>query len=115
MIAKSREWPLANASWKRCATLTKWPTSVLPACIGDSRKPPSLSVKSTNWSPIMIQLKPDCLIFQTSDGDQIPCSAEWVTLELMGEGASWIDPAIIHNASAGNFPMALKNVRRLFG
>ena len=28
----------------------------------------------------MIQLKPDCLIFQTSDGDQIPCSAEWNSL-----------------------------------
>jgi hypothetical protein len=48
----------------------------------------------------MIQLKPDCLIFQTSDGDQIPCSAEWITFELMGEGASWIDPAILHHASA---------------
>ena len=35
----------------------------------------------------MIQLKTDCLIFQTNDGEQVPCSAEWVTLELMGEGA----------------------------
>ena len=32
----------------------------------------------------MIQLKTDCLIFQTNDGEQVPCSAEWVTLELMG-------------------------------
>jgi hypothetical protein len=48
----------------------------------------------------MIQLKPDCLIFQTSDGEHVPCSAEWITLELMGEGASWVDPAIIHNVSA---------------
>jgi len=48
----------------------------------------------------MIQLKPDCLVFQTTDGDQIPCSAEWITLELMGEGAAWIDPAILHNVSA---------------
>ena len=28
----------------------------------------------------MIQLRSDCLIFQTGDGAQIPCSAEWVTL-----------------------------------
>jgi hypothetical protein len=48
----------------------------------------------------MIQLKPDCLIFQTSDGDHVPCSAEWITLELMGEGAAWVDPEIVHHASA---------------
>jgi hypothetical protein len=80
----------------------------------------------------MIQLRPDCLIFQTSDGDQVPCSAEWVTLELMGEGATWIDPAIVHNASAavlhyfkhelsrdfvsvGEFAIALEKVLRGFG
>lgn len=80
----------------------------------------------------MIQLKPDCLIFQTSDGDQIPCSAEWITLELMGDGAAWIDPVIVHNASAavlhyfkhelsqdfvsvGEFAIALEKVLRGFG
>lgn len=80
----------------------------------------------------MIQLKPDCLIFQTSDGDQVPCSAEWITLELMGEGAAWIDPQIVHNASAavlhyfkhelsrdfvsvGEFAVALEKVLRGFG
>jgi hypothetical protein len=62
----------------------------------------------------MIQLKPDCLIFQTSDGDQIPCSAEWVTLELMGGGASWIDPAIIHNASAAVLHYFKHELRRDF-
>ena len=80
----------------------------------------------------MIQLKPDCLIFQTSDGDQIPCSAEWVTLQLMGERAAWIDPAIVHNVSAAvlhyfkhelcrdfvsvvDFVIALEKVLRRFG
>ncbi len=48
----------------------------------------------------MIQLKSDCLIIQTTDGQQIPCSAEWVTLELMGEGAEWIDPETVRHASA---------------
>lgn len=48
----------------------------------------------------MIQLRPDCLIFQTSDGENIPCTADWVTFELLGEGATLIDPAIIQNASA---------------
>lgn len=80
----------------------------------------------------MIQLKPDCLIFQTNDGEQIPCSAEWITLELMGDGANWIDPLIVHNASAavlhyfkhelsrdfvsvGEFAVALEKVLRGFG
>src|SRR5271168_4434037 len=106
--------------------------SDLPASTGDSRKRLSLSVKSKNWRPIMIQLRPDCLIFQTSDGDQIPCSAEWVTLELMGDGAAWVDPQIVHNASAavlhyfkhelnrdfvsvGEFAVALEKVLRGFG
>lgn len=80
----------------------------------------------------MIQLRPDCLIFQTGDGEQIPCSAEWITLELMGEGASWIDPMVVQNASAavlhyfkhelsrdfvsvGEFALALEKVLRSFG
>jgi len=80
----------------------------------------------------MIQLKPDCLIFQMSDGEQIPCSAEWITLELMGEGANWIDPEVVQNASAavlhyfkqelgrdfvsiGEFAIALEKVLRGFG
>jgi hypothetical protein len=48
----------------------------------------------------MIQLKADCLMFKTETGDQIPCSAEWVTLELMGETALQVDPELIRNAAA---------------
>jgi hypothetical protein len=80
----------------------------------------------------MIQLKSDCLIFQTHDGEQIPCSVEWVTLELMGEGAQMVDPEVVHHASAavlhyfkhelgrqfvsvGEFAIALEKVLRGFG
>jgi hypothetical protein len=80
----------------------------------------------------MIQLKTDCLIFNTQDGEQVPCSAEWVTLELMGEGAELIDPEVVHHASAavlhyfkhelqrqsvsvGEFAIALEKVLRSFG
>jgi len=80
----------------------------------------------------MIQLKSDCLIFQTNDGEQIPCSVEWVTLELMGEGAQTVDPEVVQNASAavlhyfkhelgrqsvsvGEFAIALEKVLRGFG
>ncbi len=80
----------------------------------------------------MIQLKNDCLLFHTQDGGQIPCSVEWVTLELMGGGAEWLDPEVVHHASAavlhyfkhekrrqtvsvGEFAIALEKVLRSFG
>lgn len=46
----------------------------------------------------MIQLHPDCLIFQTSSGENIPCSAETVTIELVGE--STLDPEIVREAAS---------------
>ena len=80
----------------------------------------------------MIQLKTDCLIFDTLNGEHIPCSAEWVTLELIGESADLIDPEVVHHASAavlhyfkhelrrqsvsiGEFANALEKVLRSFG
>lgn len=47
----------------------------------------------------MIQLQSDCLVFETSDGECIPCSAEWVAVELIGEAADELDPDLVHNAS----------------
>ena len=46
----------------------------------------------------MIQLHPDCLIFETSQGEHIPCSAEIVTIELVGE--STLDPEIVREAAS---------------
>ncbi|MDQ6630902.1 MAG: hypothetical protein M3Y82_03990 [Verrucomicrobiota bacterium] len=80
----------------------------------------------------MIQLNPDCLIFQTARGENIPCSAESVTIELIGEAVSFLDPAVIQNASAavlhyfkneldrqfvsvGEFSLALEKVLRGLG
>ncbi len=80
----------------------------------------------------MIQLKPDCLIFQTKNGDQIPCSAELVTLELIGNAAEYLDEDLIRNASqavlhyfkhelnrefvsVAEFSEALEKVLRSFG
>jgi hypothetical protein len=80
----------------------------------------------------MIQLRSDCLIFETSDGQNVPCTADWVTFELLGESAELIDPEIVHNASAavlhyfkeelnrqhvsvGEFAQALEKVLRKFG
>jgi hypothetical protein len=62
----------------------------------------------------MIQLKSDCLLFQTSDGEQVPCSAEWVTLELMGEGASLVDPEVVRHASAAVLHYFKNELKRQF-
>jgi hypothetical protein len=48
----------------------------------------------------MIQLHPDYLIFHTSQGENIPASAETVTIELIGDAASSIDPDVVREAAA---------------
>jgi hypothetical protein len=48
----------------------------------------------------MIQLHHDYLLFQTSAGESIPCSAQQVTLELIGEYASVINPILLQQAAA---------------
>lgn len=80
----------------------------------------------------MIQLHPDCLVFELSSGEAVPCSAETVTVELMGEAATLVDPDVVHNAasavlhyfksdlgrssvSVGEFAQALAHVLRAFG
>ena len=80
----------------------------------------------------MIQLKADCLVFQTANGENIPCSVELVTIELMGESGMQLDPELIRHMSAavlhyfrnelgrtfvsvGEFSLALERVLRHFG
>lgn len=48
----------------------------------------------------MIQLRSDCLVFETAAGECIPCSAEELTIELIGSGAKAVTPELIHNAAA---------------
>ena len=48
----------------------------------------------------MIKLHSDCLVFETPGGDSIPCSAEAVSVELLGDSAAVIDPEIVRNAAA---------------
>jgi len=80
----------------------------------------------------MIKLHSEALNFKTSDGEIIPCSAEEVTLELMGEAAQVVDPQLVRQAamavlyyfkqelgctqvSVGEFSQALARVLRGFG
>lgn len=80
----------------------------------------------------MIQLHPDYLMFELPNGESVPCSAETVTLELIGDAANSLDPEIIKNAAAavlhyfqqdlkresvsvGEFSEALGEILRGFG
>ena len=61
----------------------------------------------------MIQLHTDCLVFETSDGESIPCSAQDVTVELLGDAALELEPHMVNEAaeagggSAGKWATAL--------
>ena len=50
----------------------------------------------------MIQLHTDCLVFETSDGEAIPCSAHDVTVELLGDAVTEIEPHLITEAAEAN-------------
>lgn len=48
----------------------------------------------------MIQLRTDCLVFETSSG-WVPCTAESFALEVAGGAAAFLDPEILRQAVAG--------------
>ena len=47
----------------------------------------------------MILLRPDCLVFKTTDGEHVPCSAHEVTVELIGDSAAWLDKDLVGHAA----------------
>jgi len=48
----------------------------------------------------MIALSSDCLLFQTSNGESIPFSAEMISVELSGEGVGGFDPEFLKQAAS---------------
>lgn len=48
----------------------------------------------------MIQLHHDYLLFETANGQLIPCSAELVAVELVGEAAGTLDPELVKQAAS---------------
>ena len=48
----------------------------------------------------MILLRSDCLVFEMSNGDHIPCSATNVTVELMGSAVDHLDREVVQHAAA---------------
>lgn len=80
----------------------------------------------------MILLSSDCLLFQLADGESVPLSAEAISVELIGDATSALDPEFVRHAAAavfhyfkadleretvtvGEFSKALENVLRGFG
>jgi hypothetical protein len=80
----------------------------------------------------MIQLNPDCLVFETPTGKHFPCTAEAAAFQLIGESAPDVDYDVVQNASAavlhyfkhelhqesvsvGDFAQALQKVFRVLG
>lgn len=48
----------------------------------------------------MIRLHSDCLVFEVTGGDKIPCSVEKLTIEVLAESAAHLDPEVIQQAAA---------------
>jgi hypothetical protein len=79
----------------------------------------------------MIALQSDCLLFQLTNGEQIPCSAEMISIEVTGQQLE-LDPEVLRHAAAsvfhyfktelaretvtvGEFSLALEKVLRHLG
>jgi len=79
----------------------------------------------------MIALHTDCLLFQLATGESVPCSAEMISVEVIGED-HWLEPDVLRHAAAsvfhyfkvelaresvtvGEFSMALEKVLRHLG
>jgi hypothetical protein len=53
----------------------------------------------------MIALQSDCLIFQLSNGESVPCSAEMISVEIVGGNDEYdlLDPKMLRHATASVF------------
>lgn len=51
----------------------------------------------------MIALLSDCLLFQLTNGESVPCSSEMISVELVGGNNGWLDPEVLRHATASVF------------
>ena len=51
----------------------------------------------------MIALRSDCLIFQLNNGESVPCSADMISVEIVGEAHTKLDPEMLRHAAASVF------------
>ena len=60
----------------------------------------------------MIALSSDCLIFQLSTGESVPCSAEMISVEVVGSVSKSLDPEVLRHAAASVFHYFKEELRR---
>lgn len=51
----------------------------------------------------MIALRSDCLLFEMSNGETIPCSADMIAVEIIGEANGLLEPETLRHAAASVF------------
>jgi len=51
----------------------------------------------------MIALRNDCLLFEMSNGESIPCSADMIAVEIVGEANNFLDTETLRHAAASVF------------
>src|SRR5579862_5069460 len=51
----------------------------------------------------MIALSSNCLFFQLSNGESVPCSAEMICVEVIGTVDALLDPEMLRHAAASVF------------
>jgi hypothetical protein len=51
----------------------------------------------------MIALNSNCLLFQLVNGESVPCSAEMISIEIVGNSAGLLDPEVLRHAAASVF------------
>ena len=51
----------------------------------------------------MIALQTGCLLFKLADGESIPCSAEMITVEIVGDPGGLFDQEMLQHATASVF------------
>ena len=51
----------------------------------------------------MIALQSDCLLFKLTSGESVPCSAEMISVEVIGGVDGLLDPEVLRHAAASVF------------
>jgi hypothetical protein len=51
----------------------------------------------------MIALHSDCLLFQLRNGESVPCSADMIAVEIIGEANGILEPETLRHAAASVF------------
>ncbi|HEX3889765.1 MAG TPA: hypothetical protein VHX90_02850, partial [Verrucomicrobiae bacterium] len=51
----------------------------------------------------MIALSTDCLLFKLTNGESVPCSAEMISIEIVGNSDNLLDPEMLRHAAASVF------------